>query len=201
MPLFCILTCRHFIFVCGQIYQVFRLYFFLVFCASSSAKLSLLVSQPCVLIKSTSSPRKLCWGREAAGTPDHCLPPAQCKWGLAELWACPCARMLSHWVLSDTLWPNGLYPARLLRPQDSPGKNTGAGCHFLLQGILPTQGSNLLFCESCIGWQVLYHQCHLGNFPPPCYPMRSTQTSFSGHSQWHFLGSGLRNVSPKTVLL
>ena len=25
----------------------------------------------------------------------------------------------------------------------SPGKNTGAGCHFLLQGIFPTQGSNL----------------------------------------------------------
>ena len=24
-----------------------------------------------------------------------------------------------------------------------PGKNTGVGCHFLLQGILPTQGSNL----------------------------------------------------------
>ena len=25
---------------------------------------------------------------------------------------------------------------------DSPGKNTGVGCHFLLQGILPTQGLN-----------------------------------------------------------
>ena len=25
---------------------------------------------------------------------------------------------------------------------DSPGKNTGAGCHALLQGIFPTQGSN-----------------------------------------------------------
>ena len=24
----------------------------------------------------------------------------------------------------------------------SPGKNTGVGCHFLLQGIFPTQGSN-----------------------------------------------------------
>ena len=27
-------------------------------------------------------------------------------------------------------------------PWDSPGKNTGAGCHFLLRGIFPTQGSN-----------------------------------------------------------
>ena len=31
---------------------------------------------------------------------------------------------------------------------DSPGKNTGVGCHALLQGIFPTQGSNpgLLYC-------------------------------------------------------
>ena len=33
--------------------------------------------------------------------------------------------------------------ARLLRPWDSPGKNTRVGCHFLLQGLFPTQGSNL----------------------------------------------------------
>ena len=31
---------------------------------------------------------------------------------------------------------------RLPCPGDSPGKNTGAGCHFLLQGIFPTQGWN-----------------------------------------------------------
>ena len=32
---------------------------------------------------------------------------------------------------------------------DSPGKNTGVGCHALLQGIFPTQGSNpgLLYCR------------------------------------------------------
>jgi len=33
-------------------------------------------------------------------------------------------------------------PTRLLRPWDFPGKNTGVGCHFLLQGIFLTQGSN-----------------------------------------------------------
>ena len=32
---------------------------------------------------------------------------------------------------------------RLLCPWDSPGKNTGVGCHFLLQRIFPIQGSNL----------------------------------------------------------
>ena len=42
-----------------------------------------------------------------------------------------------------TLQPHGLQPTRLLRPWDSPGKNTGVGCRFLLQGTFPTQGLNL----------------------------------------------------------
>ena len=42
---------------------------------------------------------------------------------------------------------HGLWPARLLCPWKSPGKNTGVGCRFLLQVIFPTQGSNPhLFC-------------------------------------------------------
>ena len=32
-----------------------------------------------------------------------------------------------------TLLPHGQQPTRLLRPQNSLGKNTGVGCHFLLQ--------------------------------------------------------------------
>ena len=32
---------------------------------------------------------------------------------------------------------------RLLYPWDFPGRNTGVGSHSLLQGIFPTQGSNL----------------------------------------------------------
>ena len=36
---------------------------------------------------------------------------------------------------------------------DSPGKNTGVGCHFLLQGVFLTQGSNL--CLLCLlHWQM-----------------------------------------------
>ena len=49
----------------------------------------------------------------------------------------------SRSVVSDSLWPHGLQPVRLLCPWDFPGKNTGMGCHFLLQGIFPTQGLNL----------------------------------------------------------
>ena len=36
------------------------------------------------------------------------------------------------------------------------GQNTGKGCHFLFQGIFPTQGSNPSLCVSCIGKQILY---------------------------------------------
>ena len=41
--------------------------------------------------------------------------------------------------MSDSLQPYGSLPARLLCPWDSPGKNTGVGCHALLLGIFPTQ--------------------------------------------------------------
>ena len=37
-------------------------------------------------------------------------------------------------VVSYSLPPHGLQPERLLCPWDFPGKNTGVGCHFLLQG-------------------------------------------------------------------
>ena len=35
--------------------------------------------------------------------------------------------------MSDSVRPNRWQPTRLPRPWDSPGKNTGVGCHFLLQ--------------------------------------------------------------------
>ena len=39
--------------------------------------------------------------------------------------------------------PMDLQPTRLLCPWGCSGRNSGVGCHFLLQGIFPTQGSNL----------------------------------------------------------
>ena len=41
---------------------------------------------------------------------------------------------------------NPMEPVRLLCPWDSPGTNIGVGCHCLLQGIFPTQGSNPVSC-------------------------------------------------------
>ena len=62
-------------------------------------------------------------------------------------------------VMSDSLQPHGLKPTRLLHPWDFPGKNTGVGCHFLLQEIFPNQGLNpgLPHCR-----QTLYHLSHQG---------------------------------------
>ena len=56
--------------------------------------------------------------------------------------------------------PLGLWPDRLLCPWNSPGKNTGVGCHFLLQGIFTTQGLNpgLLHCR-----RMPYHLSHQGS--------------------------------------
>ena len=56
---------------------------------------------------------------------------------------------------------NGLYSARLLYPWDFAGKSTGAGCHFLLQGIFPTQELNLGFPH--IVGRRFYHLSHLGS--------------------------------------
>ena len=66
---------------------------------------------------------------------------------------CCCCCLLTS-VMSDSLQPYGLWPSRLLCPWNFPGQNTGVGCHVLLQGIFPTQGSNpgLLHC-----WQIRYH--------------------------------------------
>ena len=60
-------------------------------------------------------------------------------------------------VVSDSLRPHGLKLIRRLHPWYSPGKNTGVGCHFLLQEIFPTQRLNpgLPHCM-----QMLYHLSH-----------------------------------------
>ena len=51
-------------------------------------------------------------------------------------------KSVSRLVISDSLQPHRLWPARLLCPWDSPGKSTGVGSHSHLQWIFPTQGWN-----------------------------------------------------------
>ena len=73
---------------------------------------------------------------------------------------CVCACTLIHMLTqSSHCDPKDCSPPGCPVRGDSPGKNTGVGCHALLQGIFPTQGSNsgLSHCR-----QILYHLRGLG---------------------------------------
>ena len=97
---------------------------------------------------------------------------------------CVCVCVCVCVSVSDSLQANGLQPSRLLCPWNSPGKNTGVGCHSILQGIFPTQGliSGLLHCR-----MILYRLSHQGS-PVYCFmvykvllypfPMALTETLF-----------------------
>ena len=66
-----------------------------------------------------------------------------------------CEVMVSHSVVSDSLWPYGL-----CSPWNSPGQNTGVGSLYLLQGLIPTQRLNpgLPHCR-----RILYQLSHKGS--------------------------------------
>ena len=51
-------------------------------------------------------------------------------------------------VMSESVWPYRWQPTRLPRPWDSPGKNTGVGCHFLLQCMKVKSESGVT--QSCL---------------------------------------------------
>ena len=74
--------------------------------------------------------------------------------------------------MSDSAAPWTVACTRLLHPWDFLGKSTGVGCHFLLQAIFLTQGSNpgLPHCR-----QMLYHLSHQESFP-------------KGNQFWMFIG-------------
>ena len=90
------------------------------------------------------------------------------------------------------LRPHGLQPTTLLCPWHFPDKNTGVGCHFLLQGIFLTQDRTCL-----LDWQADFTRealCHQHS--------ESTQTLIHdtlcpAHSaQWHADVSNLLFCSP-----
>ena len=75
-----------------------------------------------------------------------------------------------------TLAIHGLYPTRLLCSWHFPGKKTGVGCHFLLQGIFLIQGliPSLLYCR----W-ILYWPSHQGSLSRVHNPGQSQDTESS----------------------
>ena len=106
----------------------------------------------------------LCWTFEKAGSPclmsgvdhnligeiSHILGYRAVKFKCQILLSlCVCS------VVSDSLRLYGLYPTKLLCPWDSSGKNTGGGCHALLQGLFLTQGLNLNLLRILLCRQIL----------------------------------------------
>ena len=55
---------------------------------------------------------------------------------------------ISRSVVSDSVRPHRWQPTRLPQPWDSPGKNTGVGCHFLLQCMKVKSESKVV--QSCL---------------------------------------------------
>ena len=104
------------------------------------------------MLRSREHQSQFARGVAAVGAP-FCFSPAAFPFH----W---CWAVLSRSVASNSLRPYRLQPARLLHPRDSPGRNTGVGCHALLQGIFPTQGSN----PGLLHWRrILYCLRHQGN--------------------------------------
>ena len=94
--------------------------------------------------------------------------------------------------MSSSLWSHGLKPTRFLCPWNSPGKNTGMGCHSLLQVILLTQGSSLglLHCR-----QIFYHWARVilytlfKDYPTPTLKKKPTSLQWPLRSSafWCFI--------------
>ena len=82
--------------------------------------------------------------------------------------------------MSNSLWPRGLYPTGLLCPCDSPGKDTGVGSLFLLQGVFLTQGLNphLLHFR-----QILYHLSYQRRARKGC-PDLWVKSDFTPEENW-----------------
>ena len=100
-------------------------------------------------------------------TPQEHLKLIFCQFYGSVLFVFMCVCVLSHARLFVTLWT---VACQASLSWNSPGKNAGVGCHFLLQGIFPTQGSNQ-HSLSLLHWQAYsLPLCHLGS---PLYPQHN----------------------------
>ena len=85
------------------------------------------------------------------------------KYYLLGISECVCAQSLQLYLTLCDAIDNRLPGSSVWQRWDFSGKNTGVDCHFLLQGIFPTQGLNpyLLCLLNCR--QILYPVSHLGS--------------------------------------
>ena len=110
---------------------------------------------------------------------------------------CVCVQLFSHAQLFETSWT---VPTRFLCPRDFPGNNTGEAFHFLLQGLLSTQGLNIHLCVPCIGRQNLYHSATCSTIKSKQYVLRAAKLSvskiFMFWKLWDLLGCPGREGFP-----
>ena len=105
--------------------------------------------------------------------PSPYWPPPAVSVSLFSTCASPLKALVAQSGL--TLRPQGLEPTRILCPWNSPGKNTGAGCHSLLKGLFPTQGLSLgpLPCR-----QILYRLSRQGSVSIVALQIGSSEPPF-----------------------
>ena len=77
--------------------------------------------------------------------------------------------------MSDSVRPHRRQPTRLPRPWDSPGKNTGVGCHFLLQ------------CMKVESESEVAQSCSTLSDPMDCSPSGSSVHGISWQESWRGL--------------
>ena len=101
-------------------------------------------------------------------------------------YACVCAQLLSRGLFFVTPWTLALQTSLSM---EIPGKNIGVGCHFLLQGIFPGQGSNcyflcLLHCRQILSTTTLVKPRRDVNHPPlTVYHLLQQYSPQKGRSQ------------------
>ena len=93
----------------------------------------------------------------------HIFRPLSC-YSFSNFSCCCCCKVTS--VVSDSVRPHRQQPTRLPCPWDSPGKNTGVGCHFLLQ------------CMKVKSESEVAHSCPTLNDPMDCSPSGSSVHGF-----------------------
>src|SRR5574340_431940 len=103
-------------------------------------------------------------------------------WIYIDLVCCCCCYVAS--VVSDSVRPHRWQPTRLPRPWDSPGKDTGVGCHFLLQ------------CMKVKIESEVAQSCPTLSDPMDCSLPGSSVHGFSRQEYW----SGVPLPSPPKIL-